>query len=106
MDLNGKHINPHQLRDELAAAGVMVPSLGVAGGDLHTYDDDGAVIDLPAGASAVLAAHEPIEEEDALATAALSLKLAAASDTILAAPVKQAIGALVDALVADRTGGA
>lgn len=105
MNLNGKQVSLHQLEAELAAAGVAVRALGVVAGDLHTYDDDGAVVDVPPGAAAVIAAHVPVPTEDALATAARALKAAATTDTILAVPIKQAIGALVDALVADRAGG-
>lgn len=105
MNLNGKQVSLHQLQGELAAAGVTVRGLGVVDGDLHTYDEDGAVVDVPPGAAAVIAAHVPVPTKDALAVAARALKAAATTDTVLAAPIKQAIGALVDALVADRTGG-
>ena len=56
-----------QLVDELAASGVVVPALGVIGQyvntgdeiDLHTYDAQGAYLDLPAAAAPVVAAHVP-----------------------------------------------
>lgn len=50
-----------QLEAEMIAAGVTIRALGtrVINGqtDLHTYDADGAIIDVPAGAAAVVAAH-------------------------------------------------
>lgn len=105
MRLNRKRVDLPQLQAELIAAGVNVPALGTAGDDLHTYDAAGDSADLPPAAAAVIAAHVPVPTKDALAVAARALKAAATTDTILAAPIKQAIGALVDALVADRTGG-
>lgn len=59
MILHGKAVNLPQLEAELAAADIEVRALGTAGDDLHTYDEDGAAIDLPAEAAAVVAAHEP-----------------------------------------------
>lgn len=57
MRLNGKRATLDRLKAELAQAGVVVPGLGVDGDDLHTYDANGAAVDVPAGAAAVVAAH-------------------------------------------------
>jgi hypothetical protein len=60
MILNGKTVDYAQLKAELIAAGVAMPhNLGQDGDDLHTYDDDGVNLDLPAGAQAVIDAHVP-----------------------------------------------
>jgi hypothetical protein len=63
MQFNGTNVSLPQLRTELAAAGIVVPSLGTyeEGSTLqiHTYDQNGSTVDLPPAASAVLAAHVP-----------------------------------------------
>jgi hypothetical protein len=60
MLLQGKRVDYRQLRTEMIAAGLTVPqALGQAGDDLHTYDANGVIIDVPAGAAAVIAAHVP-----------------------------------------------
>jgi hypothetical protein len=59
MNLNGKRVDLAQLQAELATAGITVPALGTAGEDLHTYDEDGAAIDMPPESAAVLEAHDP-----------------------------------------------
>ncbi len=48
-----------QLKAELAAAGVPVNALGTDGDTIHTYDETGAIVDLPPAAAAVIAAHQP-----------------------------------------------
>lgn len=51
-----------QLEVELIAANVEINGLGTTGDppdEIFTYDEDGAAIDLPPGAAAVLAAHVP-----------------------------------------------
>lgn len=62
MRLNGKRVTLPKLRQELVAAGVNLPALGVDGDDLHTYDEDGVIVDVPAAAAAVLAAHVADDE--------------------------------------------
>lgn len=52
-------VNLPQLAAELTAAGVAHRSLGTIGDQLHTYDEAGVPVDLPAGAVAVVAAHTP-----------------------------------------------
>lgn len=59
MILNGKRVDLGQLQTELATAGITANGLGTSGDDLHTYDSKGVPIDLPAGATAVIAAHVP-----------------------------------------------
>jgi hypothetical protein len=63
MLLQGKDVELPQLQAELVAAGIEVPALGTHGDRLHTYDEDGAIVDLPPGAAAVVAAHEPVPPE-------------------------------------------
>jgi hypothetical protein len=58
MNLHGKTVDLIQLQAELASAGIDVPALGTTGDEIHTYDEDGVPIDLPAEAEAVIAAHE------------------------------------------------
>jgi hypothetical protein len=62
VNLNGKQVSLRQLEAELAAAGVTVRGLGIVDGALHTYDEDGAVIDVPPAAAAIIAAHVPPPE--------------------------------------------
>lgn len=62
MRLNGKAVTLPRLKAELAAAGIVVPALGIDGDDLHTYGEGGVIADLPAGAAAVLAAHVADDE--------------------------------------------
>lgn len=58
-----KALDLNRLEDELAAAGVEIRALGSAGRiedddlDVFTYDENGAIVDLPAEAAAVIAAH-------------------------------------------------
>ena len=60
MLLQGKRVDYRQLRAEMIAAGLAVPNaLGQAGDDLHTYTANGEIVDVPAGAAAVIAAHIP-----------------------------------------------
>lgn len=59
--LNGKQVDLLALRAELVAAGINVSALGTAGDELFTYDEDGSPVDLPKGAAAVVAAHQPPE---------------------------------------------
>lgn len=59
MNLNGKRVELVQLQQEMIAAGVQVSALGTTGDDLHTYDQNGAAIDVPGGAAVVVAAHVP-----------------------------------------------
>lgn len=59
MILNGKRVDLPQLQAEFATAGIVAAGLGTTGDDLHTYDQTGEAIDLPAGAAAVVAAHVP-----------------------------------------------
>ena len=59
MQLNGKVVRLDQLQDELATAGIVIPALGIAGDDLHTYDAAGTVVDLPLAARPVVDAHVP-----------------------------------------------
>lgn len=71
-------INLLQLKDELATAGIAVNALGSTGdppSEVHTYDPDGLIVDLPAAAAPVIAAHVPqpdpavVQRLGALATA-------------------------------------
>lgn len=61
MRLDGKLVDLVKLAAEMTAAGVVHRGLGTFGEgvdvQLHTYDPGGAPIELPAGASAVVAAH-------------------------------------------------
>jgi hypothetical protein len=59
VNLNGKRVDLLQLEAELTAASILIRGLGIAGDDLHTYDADGVVIDVPVAAAAVVAAHVP-----------------------------------------------
>jgi hypothetical protein len=59
MRLFGKAVALRQLRDELQASGINLPALGISGDNLLTYNASGALVDLPAGAQAVLDAHVP-----------------------------------------------
>lgn len=53
-----KAIDLNVLQQELVAAGVAVTALGLsAGNNLYTYDANGGIIDVPAGAAAVVTAH-------------------------------------------------
>lgn len=58
MKLN-KQVRLDQLRSELHAAGIL-GEFGIAGDDLHTYNARGEVVDVPAGARAVIDAHVPV----------------------------------------------
>src|SRR5262245_33920566 len=60
------------LQVELAAASIVVDALGLFGDQVFTYDDDGAVLDLPPEAQPVVDAHvapPPITEVVGLASA-------------------------------------
>ena len=63
MRLDGKPVALGQLAGELTAAGIPFRGLGTFGEganvELHTYDPAGAIVDLPAGAASVVAAHTP-----------------------------------------------
>jgi hypothetical protein len=67
IDVTGHQLNLKQLRDELAAAGLTVPALGTSQQgnkeELYTYDANGAMIDLPPAAAAIVQAHvaQPLE---------------------------------------------
>lgn len=90
-----RRVDLRRLQAELAAAGITVPALGTNGDDLHTYDADGALLDLPPAAQAVLNAHVPppafvppdYDDDDAdgtgthLAQAVASLRQYRAADT-------------------------
>lgn len=59
MRLNGRAIHLPQLRLELEAAGIVVPALGTAGDELHTYTATGEIAELPPEARAVVDQHVP-----------------------------------------------
>lgn len=60
-----KDIDLSQLEQELKAAGVSIRGLGTTGNDpatdlqVLTYDEGGALVELPSEAAAVIAAHTP-----------------------------------------------
>lgn len=105
-----RQVNPSQLADELAAIGVTVAPDRIGWDDEHvyTYDAAGEIVDFPEAADTVIAAHVPIEVPipDPLADAARALKAAAPDEAGLSAGFKDKLGALVDALLADRGAGA
>jgi hypothetical protein len=84
-----KTVTPDKLARELEAAGIQVRGLGTDGDDLHTYDEDGAPVDLPAGAGAIVNAHvadpPPVPLGDQLATALLQATSFDEAKPILAA---------------------
>ena len=94
-----KPVNLDQLQTELAAAGFDVPALGTAGDTVHTYDETGAVVELPPEAAAVLAAHvadvsmPPTRDERLLAAAEQAKERIVSSGRFTAAQA----GALADA---------
>jgi hypothetical protein len=93
MILNGKTVDYATLKAELIAAGIAMPhDLGQDGDDLHTYDDDGVNLDLPAEAATVIAAHVPPEPE----TPAPVILRAIWQDT----PFDDTAHAVIDALLA------
>lgn len=59
MKLNGNKVDLAALVKELRTAGIDVPALGTNGDDLHTYDADGRIVDVPLEAAAVVDAHVP-----------------------------------------------
>lgn len=92
-----------QLQTELAAAGVVVPALGIIGEyvntgdeiDLHTYDATGAYLDLPAAAAPVVAAHvpQPTDQEADVSQRATLVQQAQAAYQTLAADLATLQGA-------------
>jgi len=110
VNLGGKKIDLALLQTELAAAGIVVPALGTAGDDLHTYDVSGAVVDVPAGVAAVLSAHDPEQAPERVLRAQI-LVLAASAVGVrldaLTAAQQQAILAIIawkaGAVAADLT---
>lgn len=89
MQLNGKALNLTQLQGELAAAGIAVPrGLGTAEDTLFTYDAQGLPVDLPAGAAAVVAAHDPTDDPAKIAAQANydALVAAVATPDVMPAP--------------------
>jgi hypothetical protein len=52
-------VDLNQLHAELATAGIEVPALGSAGGNLHTYSPEGLPIPLPKAAAKIVKAHKP-----------------------------------------------
>lgn len=59
MRLNNKRVDLAQLATEMTAAGIPNRGLGTLGDDLHTYTVGGSLVDVPAGAAAVISAHVP-----------------------------------------------
>lgn len=59
MNIGGRDVDLLQLQAELIAADISIRGLGRADDEVFTYTEDGEPIDLPSGAAAVLAAHEP-----------------------------------------------
>jgi len=57
MNLNGKRVDLPLLQTELTAANVLVLGLGTYDDQLHTYDELGAIIDMPPEAQPVVDAH-------------------------------------------------
>jgi hypothetical protein len=104
-----RQVNPSQLADELTAVGVTVAPDRIGWDDerVYTYDAVGEIIDFPEAADAVIAAHVPqvVPVPDPLADAARALKAAAPGESGLSAGFKDKLGALVDALLADRGAG-
>lgn len=81
--LNGKVVDLGQLQGELVAAGVDITGLGISGGDLITYNDEGQPADLPEGAAAVVVAHTPVIPSDPIAEADIAAFTAISSATTL-----------------------
>ena len=82
MKLHGKAVDLPRLQAELAAAGIDVPALGTGNDEVHTYDVKGVIMDLPAAAAPIIAAHVPPESQPPPRT--LDERIAAAVEKALA----------------------
>jgi hypothetical protein len=71
------------LQAEIATNGITLPgALGLTGGDLHTYDADGRVTDLPPTCGPVVAAHDANTTLDAQGERVEDAWITQAADTI------------------------